>query len=229
MQQPKKPPELDHHTAKLIVGLIAFALPILVWWFSGSPIESISEGYWRGGYAQIILTGSLFAVAAFLAAYNGHEEREGHASKAASLAALGVALFPCDCNGHTEVIPHLHGISASVMFLILAYFCNCFYRRALTKKGRPHSKWRTRSRIYALCGTAMIVSMIVLGIDFISGGAIKARYTSLTFYGEWVGLWAFGFSWLTASRTLPLVTTEKERVTPFTEPPPDEDEVQQAA
>ena len=67
--------------------------------------------------------GFLFAIAAFLLAYNGLSRTEMFLSKAAAAAALGVALFPCECGGHPALVPYVHGASAAVMFLILAYFC----------------------------------------------------------------------------------------------------------
>lgn len=57
-------------------------------------ITSISGSYYEGGWSQIILIGFLFAIAAFLLAYDGLSTREMVLSKVASVAALGVAIVP---------------------------------------------------------------------------------------------------------------------------------------
>ena len=112
---------------KLIVGVIALCLANITSFFSDHPIASISASYYEGGWAQTFFVGSLFAIASFLFAYNGYTRAEMICSKVAAVAALGIALFPCDCDGHQPIIPHVHGLSAATMFLILAYFCYGFY------------------------------------------------------------------------------------------------------
>ena len=205
-------PEIDHRTLKLIVGVVALSLAGLTRLFASTAITSISASYYEGGWSQSIFIGFLFAIASFLLAYNGLSRDEMILSKVASAAALGVALFPCDCDGHTEVIPYVHGASASVMFLILTYFCYKFFRRARSK-GHPQAQ--ARATIYALCGIAILLSIVVLAFDYFSGRILSARIPRLTFYGEATSLSAFGISWLIASRVLPVVTREDERFSPL--------------
>ena len=207
-------PEIDHRTLKLIVGVVALSLAGLTRLFARTAITSISASYYEGGWSQTIFIGFLFAIASFLLAYNGLSRDEMILSRVASAAGLGVALFPCGCDGHTEIIPYVHGASASVMFLILAYFCHGFFRRARSK-GYPQA--RARATIYALCGIAILLSMIALTVDHFSGGALSATIPRLTFYGEATSLSAFGISWLTASRVLPVVTRSDERFSPLRE------------
>jgi NADH:ubiquinone oxidoreductase subunit 5 (subunit L)/multisubunit Na+/H+ antiporter MnhA subunit len=63
--------EIDHLTIKFVVGLIAVTLAPLTDFFAKSPITSISASYYEGGPSQTIFIGFLFAIAAFLLAYNG--------------------------------------------------------------------------------------------------------------------------------------------------------------
>lgn len=204
--------EIDHRTIKLIVGLIAVSLGTLTAHFAyvdtGSDIASISESYYVGGWSQSFFVGCLFAIGAFLMAYNGLTFTEMVLSKIASFAAVGVALFPCQCNNELEIIPHLHAAAAAAMFIVLACFCYIFFRRARLK---GHTQANMRAGIYALCGIAMILSLLVLAFDGISGGTLTEKIPRLTFYGEHTGLIAFGISWLTASRVLPFITREDER------------------
>jgi hypothetical protein len=204
--------EIDHRTIKLIVGIIALSLAGLTSALATSPITSISASYYEQGWSQSIFIGFLFAIAAFLLAYNGLSATEMILSKVAAVAALGVALFPCDCEGHPALVPYVHGASAAVMFLILTFFCYAFFRRA-REKGYPQAK--ARAAIYAGCGTAILLAIVVLAIDTFSSRALSRGVPRLVFYGESVGLVAFGISWLTASCTLPLLTRHDERFSPL--------------
>ena len=215
--------EIDHRTIKLVIGVIAITLGSMTSYFAhldtGNFITSISESYHVGRWAQSFFVGFLFAISAFLLAYNGLTIQEMVMSKVASLAAIGVALFPCKCGRGPEIIQYVHAASAAVMFIILAGFCYIFYRRARVK---GYMQANMRAAIYVLCGVAIVLAMLAIAVDKISGGIVSTAMTSLglngarlTFYGEHVGLVAFGVSWLTASRVLPVITREDERFSPL--------------
>lgn len=144
----------DYRTLRLLVGIVAFALPIVVWAVSrlaGDKIDSISISYHTDS-ARDLFVGALFIIATLMAAYNGHDPSgdesggsephplkkwisEKWASKVAALMAVGVALFPTRCTGcerDTDMV--LHYISAFVLFAIITYFClGSFRKRALEK------------------------------------------------------------------------------------------------
>lgn len=201
--------EIDHHVLKFIVGVIALSLANVAAFFSQVPITSISASYHDGGWARDIFVGFLFAISAFLLAYNGSNPKEMVLSKLAAVAALGVALFPCGCGTYAEIIPYVHFISAAVMFLVLAGLCAVFHQRARAKH-RREADWR--AYIYAGCGGVIVVVVVVLAFDGLTGGLISSSVKRLVFYGERVGLVAFGVSWLVASRALPFITAADERV-----------------
>jgi len=201
--------EIDHHTMKLIVGVIAISLAWLTSMFSQTPLESISASYHADGWSRDIFVGFLFAISAFLFAYNGRSTFEMVLAKIAAFAAIGVAIFPCFCGGHEEIIPYVHYASAAVMFLILAAFCFSFFKRA---RGKRHAQAMFRAYIYAICGLIIVASVAVLALDFVLGGAISSIVRRITFYCETTALIAFGVAWLTASRILPLITNKKERL-----------------
>jgi hypothetical protein len=207
-----KQEEISHLTIKLVVGLIALSLANLTNLFAKSPLTSISASYYEGGWSQSIFIGFLFAIAAFLLAYNGFSRTDMLMSKLASVAALAVAMFPCQCDNHIEVVPYVHWISAATMFLILVYFCYSFYRRAREK---GHTQANVRAVFYAVCGILIVLSILTLVFDKLFKGILSAKVPRLIFYAEWTGLVAFGISWLTASRVLPLITRKDERFSPF--------------
>ncbi len=211
LTEPRKA-EVDHRTLKLLVGIIALSLGSLTNLFASAPLKSISASYHEGGWSQSFFVGFLFAIAAFLLSYNGKSRREMILSKVAAVAAFGVAMFPCKCDDKTEIVEHVHAISAAVMFLILAYFCYLFYKRA---KGKGHIEAVRREVVYAASGATILISMLVLALDAMLGHAIKDEVGRLTFICETAALVAFGVSWLTASRTLPVLTNTMERFSPL--------------
>ena len=201
--------EIDHHTIKLIIGVIAISLATLTSFFSETPIQSISASYHENGWPRNIFVGFLFAISTCLLAYNGRSLTELVLSKIAAVAAIGVAMFPCKCVNHPEIIPHVHGVSAAAMFVILAIFCYMFFLRAYNK---GHFQAMLRATIYALCGIIIVASILIIAIDHLSGGYISSKISRLTFFGEAAGLIAFGIAWLSASRILPLITNREERL-----------------
>lgn len=213
-------PEIDHRTIKLIVGGIAISLAGLTGLFAGYPLTSISASYYAGGTSQTIFTGFLFAIAAFLLAYNGLSRNEMLLSKTAAVAGLCVALFPCACDGYPVRVPYVHYVAASVMFLVLAEFCYIFYRRA-KRKGFPQAK--VRAATYAVCGCAIVLSIAVLSLDALFDHFLEKRIPYLVFDGEAVGLIAFGISWLNASHVLPVVNRPDERFSPLSDRNPGQD------
>jgi vacuolar-type H+-ATPase subunit I/STV1 len=204
--------EIDHRTLKLLVGVIAISLPLLTDFFANSKITSISASYYEGGWSQSIFVGFLFAIAAFLLAYNGLSRLEMLCSKFAAIGALGVALFPCGCDQRVVDIPYVHAVSAAVMFLVLAYFCYTFYNRA---RAKGYSEANRRAFIYSLCGMAIFASISLLAIDAFTGQKLSAKLPRFIFYGETVSLVAFGVSWLIASRVLPFFSRADERFSPL--------------
>lgn len=215
-RKPPERPEIDHRTMKLIVGVIAILLPILTERLTvlggDAPLTSISASYYEAGWPQEVLIGFLFAIAAFLLAYNGLEFSEMVLAKVGALAALGVASFPCRCDTHEEIIPGVHLAAAGVMFAVLACFCYIFLRRA---RARNHAKATVRAVIYGVCGIALLGAIAALVVYHFTGDAFKLRYPRVVFFGEATGLVAFGISWLTASRTLPFLTRRDERFSPL--------------
>jgi hypothetical protein len=206
---PNRPePEIDHRTMKLIVGVIAISLAFLTSFFATSTLTSISASYYQGGWSQSIFIGFLFAIASFLLAYNGLTTNEMVLSKLASVAGLCVALFPCACDGHPVRVPGIHYVAAAVMFLVLAAFCAIFYRRA---KAKGHKEARARAGVYFACGAVIVISIVALAFNGLSHQLLERWIPRPTFYGEAVGLIAFGISWLMASHVLPGFNRADER------------------
>ena len=231
--------EVNHQTLKLMVGLIALSLGSITNLFADEPLASISASYFEGGWSQTFFIGALFAIAAFLLAYNGYSKWEMVLSKIAGIAAAAVALFPCNCldkgaatasaAGGADaatvpagavgaasaamcmpdkaLIPYVHFIAAAVMFPILVVFCWFFYNRAHEKNDRGSAEAGRRMVIYQLCGITIVLAMLAMGINALVGSPVSR----MVWYGETAGLIAFGISWLTAARVVPLISRPEER------------------
>ncbi|VVO77445.1 hypothetical protein [Pseudomonas fluorescens] len=221
----REPEEIDQRALKLLVGLIAIFLANVCSFLSVTSIDSISASYVEGGWPRDFFVGSLFAISAFLMAYNGSSIKEKCISKVAGMSALGVALFPCDCVkeslekgaklsdltcGQLDALDRaspVHFLAAATLFIMLAMFCRIFYQRA-EKKSNKEAK--LRKRIYLICGIAMIASIVLMA----AGSLLHTGFgvPRFTFQGERAGLIAFGISWLTASKVLPGLSSDKERL-----------------
>ena len=104
----------DYRALRLLVGLIAFLLPIVVSIISTSSLASISASYHTE--ARDVFVGMLFVVSAFLWAYNGHTTWQSRTSKIASVAAILVAILPTTCDTcKTDIVAIIHYGAAALL------------------------------------------------------------------------------------------------------------------
>lgn len=203
-----KSAEIDHRTLRLMIGLIGLLLAAATSLLSEGTILSISQSHCYGGWARDFFVGALFAVAAFMAAYNGFSKKEMWVAKVTAVAAVGVAWFPTKCPTQPEIIPGAHVISAVIMFLMLATFCRIFYVRS---SGKTPPSAQRRAKLYATCGIAIVASMGLVAVDHFLGSPFKKVFPRLEFYCEEVALVAFGLAWLASSHILPWFTAPEEK------------------
>lgn len=247
---------IDVRTLRLLIGGIAIGLAILVQAVSPWPLTSISGSYFSGDWPRNFFVGCLFFIAGFLIAYNGKQRIEAWLSKIAAIAAIGVATFPCDCaveakRRGTEMLQCLgesadrypevsqclmrfqeikgaHYVSALVMFGILAAFCYIFYARAKKKRDERLTAARRRMFVYSASLVSIVSAILALVLDYVSGGRISASWPTFVFWAEFVGLVAFGTSWITASYVVPgMAHAQRERYQPFRRANPPEPRAQE--
>jgi len=175
---------------RVLIGILAFSIPIVVCSLSSTDLTSISASYYTE--ARDVFIGLLFIVGVFLGVYNGYSIWESLASKIAALAIILVALIPTSCDiCDTDLETRVHYISAGVFFLVLMYFCfGPFYKRAKSKEGG-----KTRSKIYLVCGALIFLCILAMAFN----EAIKKWCGINIIYGaETIALWAFGSAWIVA-------------------------------
>jgi len=201
----------DYRLLRFTVGLIALLLAPLVVLLATTPLSSISASYYTE--ARDVFVGFLFVVGALMMAYEGHTSQESIASRAAAICAFCVALFPTKCaDCIASVSSWTHNISAIALFLILSWFCLVAFQKRT--RNQPGMKGR-RSVIYALCGWTILGAMAAGLLTRLIAGADAVKAWHVTFWVEWVALWAFAFAWITAGKVLPFLTAPEEAVPLF--------------
>jgi hypothetical protein len=204
----------DYRALRLLMGLIALALPFVVTALSTTDLLSISASYHTE--ARDAFVGMLFVVSAFLWAYNGHAPAESRASKIASLAAILVALFPTACDScKSSIVSVIHYLAAVTLFSILAYFCFRFFRKNTKGQLRMSKKWR-RDKIYLACGTVMVACMLIALVANLTLSQETLNAWQVTYWAEAVALGAFGVAWIVAGKYLVALTDEDEELRLFT-------------
>lgn len=208
MSQINKNVVFDYRVLRLLVGLIALSLPIVVSLIAQSHLTSISASYHTE--ARDAFVGMLFVVGAFLFAYNGHTINQSVASKVASLAAIFIAILPTSCDTCTSnIISYIHFGAAATLFSILAYFCFVPFRHKI--KGQQGKKG-LRSKIYFTCGCTMILCMLGMLIAKLTLPTAIIHEYSITYLGEAIALSAFGVAWITAGKYLRLLVDEEDKL-----------------
>lgn len=200
--------QIDHRIIKLIVGVIAVSLALFMQVASGELLHSISESYHYR--ARDWFVGLLFAVAALFLSFKGGNSRERKLTILASLCAALVAVAPCECGRTPNLMSVFHFPAAAGVFAIMGYFCWRFRKTAMTKVERyPEAK--KRAHVYTACLLGMITCGVMAIAYAVASKRIDATFPNYIFWLEAIGLVSFGVSWLTASKTIPVITNPQER------------------
>lgn len=224
------PDVLSYLAVRRALGLLGLALPIMLYVSArplGRPMQpSISEFYHTA--MGDVLVGCLTATGVFLLSYLGYPRQSGETlsdrwvARAAGLGVLGVALFPvvppgfAECTpgaafvagpvqgftGHWCAYPALHALSAATFFVAMMLFCFFLFPRG-DRKPDGSIDWSTpRNRLYLACGIALAVSILSLAAMMLAGDETQAALNArnVVFWGETLGVFAFGISWLAKGR-----------------------------
>ena len=153
---------VSYLTLRKVVGVLGIALPVVVYvwgaWITGEagPLPSISDYY--SLRTRDAFVGILFTVGWFLLTYRGYDRRDDWAGNLACVFALGVALLP-STGSRMEMV--LHTISATALFLVLAYFSLFLF----TRSGPVQTpKKKIRNKVYRVCGVIIVACIVLIGI-----------------------------------------------------------------
>jgi len=210
---PQRADDLSSHLLRQAMGYSGLLLPVLVYCVAGvrstggvpgwKPLDSVSEYYYSGSVA--VFVGILWAVAAFLFTYRGYDNPsrlwDVLTGKVASVAALGVALFPTEALGPFIQPPWwmtwmkvVHYSSATLLFSCLTVYSLCLFPSTGAPGSPPDPGKAKRNLVYRLCGWGMVCMLIWVAVAGILKGPI--------FVPESLALVLFGVSWLTKGRAL---------------------------
>lgn len=215
--EPKSPDELRKHitstyfTLRVGIAVIALALPLLLWlggllWL-GLPLKDSMSAYYHSGMRDAFV-GVLYATGAFLYLYKGFSDRENYALNVAGVLAVCIAMFPTGLPGAETRGLTLHGASAVLFFVAIAYVC-IFRASDTLPLMRDRDRAARYSRSYRWLGIAMVASPATayLLTLFASDGSGTQSYV---FFVELVGVWTFAAYWWLKS--LEMKQTDAERL-----------------
>lgn len=251
LQGPTDKATIDVRTLRLTIALIAICLPFIADQLTPLKLTSISASYFAGDWPRNYFVGSLFIISFFLFAYKGEVNKEAVVSKVAAFAALGIALFPCDCTDvintqvttmlqcigvdparhpeagrcllHSQEVDGAHYFAAAVMYGAMAYFCYIFWKRAQGKVDERMIAAGHRVFVYKLAFAGILLSITGLILDYLLHHRISASFSTFVFWMEATGLVSFGVSWLLASKVLPYFSHKSlELYNPFSRDNPKE-------
>ena len=211
----KNPGELQKHMLGTYFGLraglvvIGVALPLLVL-FTGCILHhvwlkpSLSDYYYPGPEALPFFTtrdffvGGLIAAGACLYLYKGFSTKENVALNLAGFLALLVALLPTSAvDAERGVVPILHGTSAVLFFLCIAYV-SLFHSRD-TLRLLPPARRAYFAQRYVWTAVAMITSPLVA---VLLSYTLEGQLRTMIFWVETCGVWAFAFYWYVKTKEM---------------------------
>lgn len=145
----------DYRALRLLVGLIALILPVIVVLIASTSLSSISASYYTE--ARDVFVGALFIIGALLLAYNGHTSMEKWVSKGAAFASVFAAIFPTTCDlCEANIKSVIHYVAAVILFRRLRISAwDLFERTRKVKGGRkdagPGSIWSVGGSSWDVC------------------------------------------------------------------------------
>jgi hypothetical protein len=200
------------------VGVIAVGLPATL--VLGHRVLS-GDGWLRGsisGYYYThmgnVFVGSLCALAVFFLSYNYRPirsfELDNVLSRFASVAAIGVAVFPTAgravaASGGERLVSTLHLLCAGALFGLLGVFAHFRFTKT-GPSGVMTPEKRRRNRLYRVCGTLIFASIALVGVS----NLVKPPSSwHALFWLETICVEAFGVSWLVKGGFLGLLVDKQ--------------------
>ena len=210
-------PDIAKHITQtylnLRVGMAAMALllPLLLMagsWLSTNVVFQSSISAFYHTPMRNLFVGLLVAVGSFLYLYKGFSNEENIALNFAGVFSIGVAFLPtgiskevCDPEAIPKMdcpftAPWLHGISAVLFFLCIAYVC--IYRGKDTVELIRDNKIRDKYfSIYRIIGFFMVaLPLLSVAIAFF----VARGYWLFIF--EFAAIWVFAIFWLAKVKEL---------------------------
>jgi hypothetical protein len=211
LEKPDQPEDNDqllvsYLSLRKAVGMIGLALPFVLalgkLLLEGPGLEGSVSGYYYTPMRDVFV-GSLCAIAVFLWTYKGYDWRDDVAGNVASVAAVGVALFPtapAEATAREALIGSLHLAAAAVFFLALAYFSLALFRQSDERNPTPEKL--QRNKVYTACGYTILGCLALIAALGVLPDVEAVERLAPVFWLEALAIVAFGVSWLTKGEAI---------------------------
>lgn len=204
-----EPALIDVKTAQKLIGLLGFALPLVLVGGYGlytAPniqiLPSLSEYVYTP--FEPFFIGILYALGTMFFAYRGYSKNSGPipiSDNALANIAGGSAIITATIKTSTclefvqETAPlgWLHMIAASTTLTCMALFCIFYF----TQSASPvlNRQKILRNRIYKICGYSIVAGLLI-GMVVLHGSDVACDPKSTTIlWLEWMMIWAFSLAW----------------------------------
>jgi hypothetical protein len=192
--------EATYLSLRVGIAVIGATLPPVLW-LGGLSAEGLSllgsmSAYYHTGMRNVFV-GTLCAVGVALFLYKGFSKAEDYSLSLAGTLAVCVALFPTAADDQWTSINYVHVIAAVGFFLCLAYV-SVFRAADTLLLVRDARRARLLEKGYRILGVAMITSPV---FALVAARVLSSpgNESSLVFYLEAFGVWAFAAYWLVKS------------------------------
>ena len=209
----------DQRRLAAFIGTAAMGMPavlaiggtILSRYDLGKFRQSLSGFYYEEVLLGDIFVGTLIFIGTAMFIYRGWNPKVARLGSIGGVCAVLVALFPADgwflVRGGDPIFEfwsdRIHLFAAGALFAILAWFCFFVFTKVeehqLDENGEVLPSKRQRDRLYRFCGTVIVLAIAASSVGHIVDVESATRLR-LTYWGETVGLVAFGISWMVQGR-----------------------------
>lgn len=205
---------VSYLTLRQMIGWIGLLMPIAVrlgaFLFEGVYSSSSISAYYYTGMRDVFVS-TLVLVGVLLTCYRSPAWQDNAVAIAAGLAAIGIGLFPTDPKFAAEILqkyPEMseakcyinRGILGFHFIFVISFFALSFYlvyfRFSAFTPSAPTRQKLQRNKIYKVCGIAMLVAFIAIGV------LVATDRSASIFWPETLAVIAFAAAWLVKGQTV---------------------------
>lgn len=209
---------ISYQKLRAFIGFIGLFLPVAVvagCFVLGAKEYSLQHSISHYYYSKmhIVFVCTLCVLGGFLITYKGKDAWESRLSNIAGYCAFGIASFPTKFTGfqspedgsnqYLKIISDIskfwngvHFAFATALFICFVIFCLYFFQKPDNEyEGIELLKFRRRKRIYKICGSGILISILLIALcNFVIPQ--RGVFVYSTFIFETTSLWFFGTAWL---------------------------------
>jgi hypothetical protein len=199
---------VSYLTLRQMIGWTGLLMPVAVrlgaFFFEGiHSTDSISAYYYTG--MRDVFVGTLVLGGALLSCYRTPALSDNVVAIVAGIAAVGIGLFPMDPTYAPEILRKFPQMSAGACYMNIGlrgfhfifvgtFFALSFYlvyfRFSAFTPPVPTREKLVRNKVYKVCGAAMLVAFVAIGILALAEGGASI------FWPETLAIAAFTVAWL---------------------------------